>query len=200
MVRVITGTDTKAKHSGGGGALELLEHSILLDAACDDDGGRNAEPLAGEVDLLGRVCAPELVDLKNDTFDTVAKERCVECQRALTRLLSHRSHPTPRLQYWGQQHRRRGRLRARRHPQEDADHHPGVSHRPRLFAFVSAPVDTPSSRGSLGDNELCGMVQLDTYTTEGIAKLCEGLKGSSVTSLECAALPAQKCLLCVSAH
>ena len=44
------------------------------------------------------------------------------------------------------------------------------------------------------------MVQLDTYTTEGIAKLCEGLKGSSVTSLECAALPAQKCLLCVSAH
>ena len=26
-----------------------------------------------------------------------------------------------------------------------------------------------------------------TYTAEGITKLCEGLKGSSVTSLECAA-------------
>ena len=26
-----------------------------------------------------------------------------------------------------------------------------------------------------------------TYTAEGITKLCEGLKGSAVTSLECAA-------------
>ena len=66
------------------------------------------------------------------------------CQPPLTRLLSHLSHPAPRLQYWGQQHRSRGRLRARRHPQGDADHHPGVSHRPRLFAFVSAPIDTPT--------------------------------------------------------
>ena len=66
------------------------------------------------------------------------------CQRPLTRLLSHRSYPAPRLQYWGQRHRSRGRLRARRHPQGDADHHPGVSHRPRLFAFVSAPIDTHS--------------------------------------------------------
>ena len=28
-----------------------------------------------------------------------------------------------------------------------------------------------------------------TYTAEGITKLCEGLKGSAVTSLECAAAP-----------
>ena len=28
-----------------------------------------------------------------------------------------------------------------------------------------------------------------TYTTVGITKLCEGLKGSAVTSLECAATP-----------
>ena len=32
-----------------------------------------------------------------------------------------------------------------------------------------------------------------TYTVEGITKLCEGLKGSAVTSLKCAATP--KCLL-----
>ena len=48
----------------GGGALQLLEHAILLDAARDDDGGRVAEPLAREVDLLGRLRALELVDLK----------------------------------------------------------------------------------------------------------------------------------------
>ena len=43
------------------------------------------------------------------------------------------------------------------------------------------------------DNELCGLFGDDpvrgTYTTEGITKLCEGLKGSAVTSLKCAAAP-----------
>jgi hypothetical protein len=50
----------------------------------------------------------------------------------LTRLLSHRSHPAPfwLAQYRREPHRRRGRLRARRHPQGDKDYHPGVSHRP----------------------------------------------------------------------
>ena len=38
------GADTKANALGAGGALELLEHAILLDAARDDDGGRDAEP------------------------------------------------------------------------------------------------------------------------------------------------------------
>ena len=61
---------------GGGGALELLEHAILLDAARDDDGGRDAEPLAREVDLLGWLCALELVDLKRAPVDT-AKGRGV---------------------------------------------------------------------------------------------------------------------------
>tara|TARA_B100000795_G_scaffold137934_1_gene103012 strand:- start:344 stop:478 length:135 start_codon:yes stop_codon:yes gene_type:complete len=44
----------------------------------------------------------------------------------------------------------------------------------------------------LGDNHLCGIGDGDgggTYTTEGITKLCEGLKGSAVTSLQCAAAP-----------
>ena len=38
-------------------------------------------------------------------------------------------------------------------------------------------------------NQLCGLNRRGdgTYTTEGITKLCEGLKGSAVTSLKCAA-------------
>ena len=59
------GTDAKANALGASGALELLEHAILLDAARDDDCRRDAEPLAGEVDLLGRFRAPELVDLES---------------------------------------------------------------------------------------------------------------------------------------
>ena len=41
----------------------------------------------------------------------------------------------------------------------------------------------------MGINALCGLDQRGrgTYTTEGITKLCEGLRGSAITSLECAA-------------
>ena len=59
-----------------------------------------------------------------------------------------------------------------------------------VFAFLSAPIDTvPPSLGSLAHNELCGVTSFGsgTYTTEGITKLCEALKGSTVTSLKCAA-------------
>ena len=58
-----------------------------------------------------------------------------------------------------------------------------------MFAFALAPIDTPTLRGSLAANALCGLNQFGegTYTTEGITKLCEGLKGSAVTSLKCAA-------------
>ena len=35
---VSTGADTKANTIWGGGALQLLEHAIALDAARDDDG------------------------------------------------------------------------------------------------------------------------------------------------------------------
>ena len=66
-----------------------------------------------------------------------------------------------------------------------------MSHRPQVVAFVSAPVDTPCSLGRLGNNQLCGVDRrgIGTYTAEGITKLCEGLKGSAVTSLKCAAAP-----------
>ena len=56
---------------------------------------------------------------------------------------------------------------------------------------MSVPIDTPPSLGSLGGNELCGINfrGRGTYTAEGITKLCEGFKGSTVTSLECVAAP-----------
>jgi hypothetical protein len=70
----------------GGGALQLLEHAVPLDAARDDDGGGNAEVLAREVDLLGRLRTLELVDLKRVPVHTAnGRGKCCECQRALTR-------------------------------------------------------------------------------------------------------------------
>ena len=43
----------------------------------------------------------------------------------------------------------------------------------------------------MGLNQLCGIGTdgRGTYTTEGITKLCAGLKGSVITSLGCAAAP-----------
>ena len=55
------------------------------------------------------------------------------------------------------------------------------------------PIDTQPFTGSLANNALCGLFKIDycsttgIYTAELIAKLCEGLKGSAVTSLKCAA-------------
>ena len=53
---------------------------------------------------------------------------------------------------------------------------------------MSGPDEHVSSARSLDDNRLCGVwvecyEQKGTYTTEGITALCEGLKGSAVTSL-----------------
>ena len=59
------------------GALELLKHAILLDAARDDDGGDDTEPLAREVDLLGRLSALELIDLKRVSIDTAKGKKAV---------------------------------------------------------------------------------------------------------------------------
>ena len=43
----------------------------------------------------------------------------------------------------------------------------------------------PFAARSLSDNAICGRNKLGegTYTAEGITALCEGLKGSAVTSL-----------------
>ena len=61
---------TRKRTLWGGGALQRLEHTVPLDAARDDDGGGNVQPLAREVDLLGRLCALELVDLKRVSVET----------------------------------------------------------------------------------------------------------------------------------
>ena len=54
----------------GGGALQLLEHAIALDAACNDDGGGDVQLLAREVNLLDRFCARKLVNLKRVPVDS----------------------------------------------------------------------------------------------------------------------------------
>ena len=43
----------------------------------------------------------------------------------------------------------------------------------------------------MGGNQLCGIDEEGdgTYTTVGITKLCEGLRGSAITPLGCAAAP-----------
>ena len=66
---------------------------------------------------------------------------------------------------------------------------------------VSAPFDTAPFLGSLANTALCGTNWLGehTYTTEGITKLCEALKGSVVTSLKCA-ITLECLLLCHSAR
>ena len=70
-------------------------------------------------------------------------------------------------------------------------------------ACCSVPLDVlhfscthPVVCGSLNTNELCGISILGegTYTAEGINKLCESLKTSSITSLRCTtALPLPCC-------
>jgi hypothetical protein len=70
FANVSAGADRKANTPGAGGALKLLEHTVPLDAARDDDGGRVPEALVGEVNLLGRLRALELVDLKSMTINT----------------------------------------------------------------------------------------------------------------------------------
>ena len=49
----------------------------------------------------------------------------------------------------------------------------------------------------MADNQLCGLNKYGqgTYTSAGIPKLCEGIKGSAITSLKCAIAPFRECLL-----
>ena len=59
----------------------------------------------------------------------------------MTWLLSHHPHSAPHPQSRWQRHRRRGRVSARCCSQGDADHRSKVRHCPRVFAFMSAPID-----------------------------------------------------------
>ena len=67
-----------------------------------------------------------------------------------------------------------------------------MSHLRHTSQKCSAPAEHFSSARSLANNRLCGVwtengflgeQQKGTYTAEGITALCEGLKGSAVTSL-----------------
>ena len=79
-----------------------------------------------------------------------------------------------------------------------------------MFAFASAPVDTVVFTASrLSGNSIGGHYEYYddegefVSTAEGITALCEGLKGSSVTSLKYAACGSNRLLsvcLSVSAH
>ena len=65
----------------------------------------------------------------------------------------------------------------------------------RQLTVLSSPGCFLTRARSLEGNDLGGYYDEDDEffaTTEGIIALCEGLKGSAVTSLECAAAP--KCL------
>jgi len=68
--RALTRALTRKRTLWGGSALERLEHIVPLDAARDDDGGGDAQPLVREVNLLGRLCARELVNLKRVRVDS----------------------------------------------------------------------------------------------------------------------------------
>ena len=72
---------------------------------------------------------------------------------------------------------------------------------PECSLLCQRPLTLPSPQlGSLDSNQLCGVnfSGKGTYTTESITKLCEGLKGSSVTSLRCTVGPSV--CLSVNAH
>ena len=60
----------------GGGTLQLLEHTVPLDAARDDDSRGDVKSLVREFDPLGRLRALELVDLKRVTVDPAKGEAC----------------------------------------------------------------------------------------------------------------------------
>ena len=74
---VSMGADLTKANTVWVGALELLKHAILLDAARDDDGRGNEKHTIGEVDLLGWLSTLELIDLKRVTIDTAKGKKAV---------------------------------------------------------------------------------------------------------------------------
>ena len=70
---MLRGADTKANALWDCSALELFQHAVLLDAACDDEGRGDAEALIGEVDRLGWLGALELVNLQHMSIDAATQ-------------------------------------------------------------------------------------------------------------------------------
>ena len=92
--------------------------------------------------------------------------------------------PPPPSQSLRQLHRRRGYHRAVRGAQGQRRDLARVRHRPGVFAFVSAPIDTPQHllpfAHSLAENEI---------GDEGASALVAILKETQITNLKCAAAP-----------
>ena len=72
--------------------------------------------------------------------------------------------------------------------------HPGVTHILLSNHLGDTHPSPLSPWHSLDDNRLCGLDDdgRGTFTTKGIAMLCEALKGSAVTSLKCATAPSNR--------
>ena len=108
-------------------SLTALTHPLQSRAQCHRSPGR-----------LRARCRPQEDRDHQPRVRRRPTECSLFCQRPLTRLLSHHSRPAPRLQARLQQDRIQGRLRARRHPQGDADHQPEVRRRPSVRFCVNA--------------------------------------------------------------
>ena len=117
----------------------LISHRPLLPACSLGD-----NKLTNGGDMSGLLKLVEILpSTKIKSLGCAAASKCLLlCQHPLTRLVSHCPDLSHALQSLAQRHRRQGRLRARCRPQGDADHHLPVRRRPRVFAFVSAPIDT----------------------------------------------------------
>jgi hypothetical protein len=74
---VSMGADITKANTVWVGALELLKHAILLDAARDDDGRGNEKHTIGKVDLLGWLSTLELIDPKRVTIDTAKGKKAL---------------------------------------------------------------------------------------------------------------------------
>ena len=122
----------------------------------------------------------------------------------MTRLLCHPvSHTAPCPQSLRQQHRSRGCLHTRRHPQGDADHQPQARRRPSMFAFVSAPADKKAntlwqpimhhfdiSCPCVSQRQRQHHYLLTPHSMLALKGSSRAaLKGSAVTSLKCAPAP-----------
>ena len=123
----------------------------------------------------------------------------LSCQRPLTRLLSHSPDPSLARSLARNEIRAKGASALAAVLKEAQITNLKCAATPECSPFCQRPFDTPAPTlciGSLANSSICGVTtdvmgrQQGTYTAEGITKLCEGLKGSAVTSLKCAAAPA----------
>ena len=106
---------------------------MTVSIAPDRDGVIKMVDLSGFMALAA--CLPECRSLTSLKCAAATPKCLLTCQRPLTCLLSHCSHPTPRSQSRRQQNRSRRNHCAGCRRQGDEDHHPQVRCRPRSVCF-----------------------------------------------------------------